>query len=196
MPILHTVVKNYSRYPIDTVWENAQDLEHVSVLHPDTNETFTLLFAAPDPGSSHAYDTLIYTATRKLLFGFARLRTFGFRRIIRRYNLHQVEFIPRLGVYSALNSLVFPSDREGYQTMLFDEVVMDVPRPFLFMEKQITESLQRHTRIQCEQDEAFRARRVELAARGIDLPLSVFNRSAFQRLTEQFKYSVERGPGA
>src|SRR5262249_42864766 len=150
----------------------------------------------PDPGSTNVYDTLIYTATRKLLFGFARLQTFGFRRIIRKYNIHQVEYLPHLDVTSALNSLVFPSDQAGYQTLLFDEIVMEVPRPFMFMQKHVERSLQRHAGTQCAQDEPFRERRVELARRGVNTPLSFFSESVFDRLTAQFRHSVDPPPAA
>jgi hypothetical protein len=34
------ILRNRSHYPIDIVWENAQDLEHVPYLHRATNSAF------------------------------------------------------------------------------------------------------------------------------------------------------------
>jgi hypothetical protein len=181
---IHTVVKNYSRFPIERVWENAKDLEHVAFLHSNTNREFHLLYCGKDKNSPFEYDIMVYRAVRK--FFFLRFNAFGFRRIIQNYQINQVEYVPALGITSALNSLLHPSDKIGYKTLMMDEIVMEVPRPIFWMKNRMIGALRRHTAIQCSEDEPFRERRVELHQRKIDLPFSVFNESAWTHLTSQF----------
>ena len=182
---IQTVVKNYSRYPIDFVWENAQDLEHVGFLHPKTNAEFFLLFHGKSNDSKNEYDTLIYRTRRRLLY-FFKIQTFGFRKIISQYNIHQVEYIPFFKTTSSLNSLLIKNNDPEFPTLMKDEIVMEVPFILKKLEHWIKKSLQRHATIQCGEDEPFRERRTELAKRGIKFPFRLYNESAFTRLTRQF----------
>ncbi len=191
MHTIRTVLRNYSRHAPETVWENAQDLEHVAFLHGDTNKGFRLLYAAAAPGSRHVYDVLVYSS-RRSLYGLG-LESFGFRRIVADFNIHQLEQIPTLKITTALNSLIFPSDRPEYRTLLLDEVVLQVPGPMRWLEGRIIRSLRRHTAIQCEQDETFRQRREQLGERGIRLPFSLFNQALYDELTSRFQVSLQTG---
>ena len=188
MATIHTVIKNYSRYPRDIVWENAQDIEHVSCLHSRTNKSFDLLYAGKESGSRYQYDTLIYKTTRRVYF--LTIHTFGFRRILSDYHIQQIEHIPLLGVTSALNSLLRETENSEYPTMLLDEVVMEVPPIMAWFKKYIIKSLQRHTAIQCQEDETFRERRFLLQQKEIKLPFRIFNQSTYSLLCAQFRESI------
>ena len=177
-------IKNYSRYDIDLVWENAKDLEHVAFLHSRTNKKFTLLFAGKMSENEHEYDVMVYRTERK--FHFLTFETFGFRKIVDRYNIHQLEYIPLLGITSCLNSLLFRSGDANRPTLMLDEVVWEMPAWFKPLKNYFINALRRHTKFQCEEDEPFRARRQELAERQIRLPLSVFNRSQLETLSSLF----------
>ncbi len=183
MKFIQTKVVNYSKYAKDLVWENAQDLEHVSVLHPNTNAYFEMLFCESFKKTSE-YDVMIYRAKRKLLF--ITFHSFGFRRIVSKYNLHQVEYIPWLGITSALNSLLYDSDKEGYSTKMVDEVVLKVPNWLYLLKSYFVKSLARHAAIQCQEDEPFRERLEVLAKRGIKMPYRSFSVSTFEELTSRF----------
>ena len=189
MPIIRAVVRNLSRYPIDAVWENAQDLEHVTILHPETNKSFTLLHAEKHKDSSNTYDVLVYRATRKVYF--MTLGTFGFRRIVKKYQINQVEYLPILGVTTALNSLLVKTGDPAHPTLLLDEVLLDVPALLYPLRGRIIASLQRHAAIQCRQDEPFRQRRELLREKGIDLPFRLFNESVFSELTSRFQETLD-----
>lgn len=180
MPIVRTVVENRSRFPIEVVWENAQDLEHVGFLHANTNRAFELMHHARAPGSQFTYDTMVYRSKRKL-FCFS-ISSFGFRRIVDTYNLHQVEHIPLLGITSFLNSQLVPTGDAEFPTLMRDEVIMEVPRILYPMRKYLAAALKRHATIQCAEDEPFRARRTELARRGIHMPYRIFFESTYEKL--------------
>jgi hypothetical protein len=181
---IHTVIRNYSRFPIDKVWENAKDLEHVAFLHSNTNKEFHLLYNGKEKNSPFEYDILVYRARRKLFF--LSFTAFGFRRIIQDHQINQVEYIPLLRITSALNSLLHPSDKPDFKTLMMDEIVMEIPKPLSWLKNYFIRALRRHTAIQCSEDEPFRERRVEIGKRKITLPFSLFNESAWTRLTNQF----------
>lgn len=183
-----TQIKNYSRYPIEAVWENAKDLEHVAYLHSRTNKAFHLLYAGKFSEREHEYDIMVYRTRRRFhLFSF---ETFGFRKIVGPYNIHQLEYIPFLGITSALNSLLYRNPDPEFPTVMVDEVIWEGPRWFAPLKKYLIGALQRHTRIQCAEDEPFRQRRQELKQREIRLPFSIFNRSQLDRLSERFQLAI------
>lgn len=186
MPTFRVVVENKSRYAIDCVWENAQDLEHVQYLHPNTNRVFQLMHVDKHPGSKYQYNTMVYRGTRKV-FGIFTISAMGFRTIVSDYNIHQIEHIPMLGVTSALNSLLYETGDPEFPTLMRDEVVMEVPRLLYFFRGYLGRALQRHARIQCAEDEPFRERRTLLAKKGIKLPYTIFFKSAYEQLTGLFQ---------
>lgn len=169
-------IRNFSKYPISLVWENAQDLEHVAHLHPRTNSEFELLYSFRYPNSSFAYDFLSFRTKRKAL-GFLPISTFGIRRIVKEAELHQLETIPLLGIKVALVSRLEIAEENPYQTVLVDSVTIQMPRFLYPLRNFLEENLRRHTRIQCEEDEPFRQRRLELNKRGIHLPFRLFRDS-------------------
>jgi hypothetical protein len=187
MPILQTVIENYSRYPIDIVWENAQDLEHVAFLHRKTNHSFEVVHVERHPLSTRAYDTMIYRSIRRL--GPFLVKTHGFRRIISDYRLHQIESLPWIGVTSALSSNLVPTGDPRFPTLLRDEVVMEIPRLLYWARHRIVASLARHARIQCEEDEPYRERRQTLRERGIRMPYRLFFETSYERLSRHFEGS-------
>jgi hypothetical protein len=189
--ILHTTLRNYSKFPIDIVWENAQDLEHVAYLHAHTNQSFKLLHIDKESGSSFEYDMMIYRTVRR--FFFFTFHTFGFRKIISRYNIHQMEYIPLFGMTTALNSLLISTGNPETPTMLLDEVVMELPGALSFLRNYFTKALKRHTAIQCGEDESFRERRDLLKTKGIKLPFSLFNDSHWNELCGKFKETLSKG---
>jgi len=186
LTILHTVVKNYSRYPIDIVWENAQDLEHVAWLHQKTNKAFTLLNTTRHPDSPFEYETMSYCAVRRLPLG-ASAKTWGMRRIVGKYNIQQLENIPLLGITSMLNSILRKSGRSDFPTEMVDEVVMEIPVWMAPFKSAIIKRLNRHAKIQCAEDEPFRERRQQLLERGIRLPFRIYNESVASRISGTFK---------
>lgn len=177
-------IKNFSRYDIDLVWENAKDLEHVAYLHARTNKRFTLLFSGKMSEREHEYDVMVYRTQRK--FHFLTFETFGFRKIVDKYNIHQLEYIPLLGITSCLNSLLFRTGDAEKPTLMLDEVVWEMPSWFSPLKRYFANALRRHTKLQCEEDEPFRARRKELADRNIKLPMSVFAKSQLETLSTMF----------
>jgi hypothetical protein len=181
---IQTQVKNFSRYPIDLVWENAKDLEHVGFLHGNTNKFFKLLHVEPDPSGRHEYGMMVFRTLRR--FHFLSFGTFGFRKIISKYNLYQMEYIPLIGMTIALNSVLKPNPDPEFPTLMLDEVVLELPRPLAFLGHYMARGLQRHTSIQCAEDEPFRARRQLLQSRKINFPFSIFNLSQWHELTSKF----------
>jgi hypothetical protein len=172
------VIRNHSDWPIDIVWENAQDLEHVACLHGNTNYGFRLIDVQPGRDGL-AYEAMTFMVRRRL-FGFVPVTNFGFRRITGPFEICQIDASPALGITTALRSRLERNAGDPAKTDLVDTVEITVPR-FLKPLRGILEvALRRHTRIQCEEDEAFRARRHELRDRGIHLPYSVLNRSLWE----------------
>lgn len=182
---IRIVLKNYSKFPIDTVWENAKDLEHVGFLHSNTNAFFQLLHVEKSKDSPHEYDTMVYRTVRKLKF--LRFNGSGFRKIISEFNIRQVEYVPFLKIYTCLNSLLFVNPNPNYPTVMVDEVVLIVPWYLGFLSEFFRKSLLRHTRIQCLEDEPFRARRTLLKSKGIKLPFSLFNQTFLEEIAPQFQ---------
>lgn len=180
-----TVVENKSRYEIDLVWENAKDLEHVGFLHRNTNAAFKLMAVEKQKYSTHEYDQMFYRTTRKMFF--FRFQTTGYRKIIQKYNLQQIEYIPLFGITTCLNSLLFPSADKAFPTRMVDEVVMEIPWVLKPLVAYFRKALKRHTAIQCQEDEPFRARRKLLHERGIVFPFSIFNEPQFKTLAQQFE---------
>lgn len=177
-------IKNLSRYPIESVWENAKDLEHVAYLHARTNHSFHLLYQGKLTERGHEYDVMVYRTRRK--FHFLTFETFGFRKIISEHNIHQLEYIPWLGITSCLNSLLFKNNDPKFPTVMVDEVVWEMPKIFAPLKNYFISALRRHTKLQCEEDEPFRARRCELRERGIKLPFSVFSIAKLDELSRLF----------
>ena len=189
---VHVVIKNLSRFPIEAVWENAKDLEHVTRLHSNTNHKFQLLFYNSFPDSHHEYDTLFYRAVRKLFF--LKFKAFGIRRIVKEFNIHQLEYIPWMNTTSALNSMLFRNKDPHYPTLMVDEVVMDIPWILKPSENYIKKLLKRHAAIQCSEDEPFRARRSLLREKKISLPFRFFSESDWKKLTGKFNLDVSQDP--
>lgn len=190
--VIRTVVENKSRYGIDFVWENAQDLEHVAYLHGNTNSSFELLHVEKVPTSPWQYKVMVYRGVRKLFF--LRFQAFGFRTIISDNNLHQVEHIPLLRIRSALNSMLVATGDPEFPTLMRDEVVMEVPWYMAPLKNYLQRALKRHASIQCQEDEPFRARRTELKRRGVNLPYRIFFESTYERLTARFQEKLPPRP--
>ncbi len=192
--LLQTEVKNFSRHAIDFVWENAKDLEHVAFLHANTNKAFKLLFVGSSKKSDHEYDVMVYRTKRR--FYFLSFETFGFRKIVDTYQIHQIEYIPLLGITSALNSLLFRTSESNYPTLMLDEVVMEMPFWLAPLKPYFSRALKRHTAIQCSEDEPFRERRSVLKNRGIELPFSIFNQTQYSELTSLFSAKLTPSIGS
>jgi len=190
---IQTTIRNYSRYPIQIVWENAQDLEHVAYLHSRTNRFFEMLYAGNESGSKYEYDVLVYRTVRK--FYFPGISTFGLRRIVGEHNIYQIEHIPLLGMTTALNSMLVPNSDPEFPTIMVDEVVIEIPRWMSFMKSFLLKTMHRHAGIQFSEDEPFRERRQILQRRKISLPFSLFNRTRFDQLTEKFKVKINELEG-
>lgn len=183
-------VQNSSQFDIDTVWENAKDLEHVATLHKKTNFDFELLYLAKE-SEAHEYDVLFYRSRRK--FFFLSFQACGFRKILSKYHLEQIEYIPMLRLTVCLNSLLEKSSSptiENIKTLLIDEVVIKGPWWIKLLKPMMHKSLQRHTRIQCLEDESFRARRSELKDRGLKFPFSIFAESTMSQVRKSFQNQV------
>ena len=172
-------IKNRSAWPIDIVWENAQDLEHVAFLHRSTNYRFRVLDVEARPDGAFPYDRMAYQGLRRL-FGFLPVSTFGFRRVLGPYEIRQIDISPLLGISTALRSTLERDPEDPGKTILVDEVEVSAPALLSPFRAWIEASLRRHARIQCAEDEAFRARRHALRERGIPLPFSVLNRSLWE----------------
>lgn len=186
---LRTKITNRSRFPINTVWENAQDLEHVGFLHSRTNRQFHLLYSSQEPGSLRPYDFLAYRTVRRLYFW--GIQTFGFRRIVTDYQLQQYEYLPLLGITTTLNSLLYATGDSKFPTEMVDEVVLEIPFIFAPLKKHLVKALHRHATIQCAEDEPYRERREELARRGIRFPFSLFKRTHWIEMTEAFRMGLQ-----
>jgi hypothetical protein len=175
-----TEIRNVSAWPLEIVWENAQDLEHVATLHRRTNSAFELLDVEPSPDGKSPYVAMTFMVKRKL-FGVVPIVSFGFRRIVGPGEIRQIDMNPTLGLTTALWSSLEHHPDDPQKTILVDRLEITMPwilRPFAGL---FDRALRRHTRLQCLEDETFRARRYELRERGIDLPLSILNRSRWER---------------
>lgn len=172
------LIENKSRHKASLVRENAIDLEHVAVFHKRTNASFELLHVEKLPGSTNAYDVMIYSSRRKVGRLFS-LTSFGFRRLEADQTILQMEVIPFLGWKSLLKSRLVESGDPEFPTILHDEVWVELPVIFRPFRAYIERSLKRHAGMQAIEDEPFRARRKELEDRGIAMPYRVFNESEF-----------------
>lgn len=188
--LIRTEIRNHSRFPIEIVWENAKDLEHVAYLHGKTNQSFQLMHVESVEGSQHEYSLLVYRCVRKL--GPLRFNSFGFRKIVSEHNIYQLEYTPLLGITTALNSLLFRSQDATHPTLMLDEVVMKVPWFFAPLETYLKKAMHEHANIQCSEDEPFRARRKVLQERGVRLPFSIFNESEWKSLTALFQVRLDQ----
>jgi hypothetical protein len=172
-------IANESAWPIDIVWENAQDLEHVATLHRGTNDAFEILEIRPGR-DGQPYESMTFLVKRRL-FGVLPVVTFGVRRIVGFGEIRQVDLTPTFGVSTALWSSLERHPDDPSRTILRDRIEISVPRllrPFVGV---FEAALRRHTRRQCEEDETFRARRHELRERGIHLPYSLLGRPLWER---------------
>jgi hypothetical protein len=180
MHTLKTIIRNKSAWPIDVVWENAQDLEHVATLHGRTNYSFQLLDVRRSKDARLPYESLIFAATRRM-FGLLPVTSFGFRRIVGEHEIWQMDVSPLLRLTTALRSTLERDPEDPEKTILVDYVTITVPSALKPLGGLIVKALERHTRLQCEEDETFRARRVELKKRGINLRPSILATPAWER---------------
>ena len=127
---------------------------------------------------------MIFLVKRKL-FGLVPVTTYGFRRIVGRFEIWQIDVSPLFGVTTALRSSLVPDETDPARTVLLDDLEITMPRILKPFQRVLEAALRRHTRLQCAEDETFRARRVELKSRGIHLPPSILNRSAWQATFER-----------
>jgi hypothetical protein len=175
-----TEIRNVSAWPIEIVWENAQDLEHVAILHRRTNYGFELLDVTPARHGWAPYESMIFMVKRKL-FGVVPIVNFGFRRIVGPREIWQVDINPTFNVTTALWSTLERHPADPARTVLVDRLEITGPRIMRPFVRLFERALRRHTRMQCLEDESFRARRFELRQRGIDLPPSILNQSFWER---------------
>lgn len=182
--IIHIKVENKSRHSVETVWENAKDLEHVGYLHSRTNKFFQLMHVEMNKAAPLEYTLMIFRTLRR--FHFLSFDTFGFRKIMAPYNLYQLEYIPLLRTTIALNSIVKPSSDPEFPTILLDEVIMEVPKIMGGLKTYFTNALKRHTAIQCSEDEPYRERRTLLKQKRLSFPFSVLNLGQWADLTSHF----------
>ena len=178
-------ITNKSQYPIDFVWENAQDMEHIAFLHRHTNYSFSILNLEPDLSNKFLYQSLSYLVKRKML-SFLPLTTFGHRKIISKFELWQVEYCPFLGIYTFLRSTLKTNSLNPNHTDMIDYVQIFVPPAYKFLGPIFTWSLKRHAKKQCQEDEPFRMRRKELHERNLNIPPSVLNKTIWEKATENF----------
>lgn len=175
-----TEIRNVSAWPIEIVWENAQDLEHVATLHRTTNYGFEILEMRPGRDGQSPYESMTFMVKRRL-FGVLPIVNFGVRRIVAFGEIRQVDVNPTFGVTTALWSSLERHPEDPSRTILVDRLEISMPRllrPFVGV---FEAALKRHTRRQCAEDETFRARRHELRERGIHLPFSLLNPSLWER---------------
>ena len=140
-----------------------------------------MLYAEPDPTGRHPYQSMVFMVRRKML-GFLPVTSFGVRRIAGEREIWQMERNPLLRVETRLRSTLERNRDNREYTDLVDYVRVTVPSALRPFETLLAAALRRHTRIQCDQDESFRARRLELRERGIDLPFSLFNGPAWDEI--------------
>ena len=173
-------IRNVSAWPIEIVWENAQDLEHVAILHRRTNYGFELLDVQHARDGWAPYESMIFMVKRRL-FGIIPIVNFGFRRIVGPHEIWQVDVNPTFDVSSALRSTFEPHPADPGKTVLVDRLEITGPRVMRPFVRFFKAALRRHTRLQCLEDESFRARRFELRERGINPPPSILNQSLWER---------------
>lgn len=182
-------IRNPSAWPVEFVWENAQDLEHVATLHRRTNSSFELLDVRPAPGGDAPYESMIFMVRRRL-FGVLPIMTFGFRRIVGPLTIQQIDINPAFGVTTALTFTLERDPADASRSVLVDRLEISMPRILKPFARFFDAALRRHTRLQCAEDESFRARRHELRQRGIHLPVSVLRSSLWDRT-----FGAGDGPG-
>ncbi|MDA8855621.1 hypothetical protein N9I82_00670 [Alphaproteobacteria bacterium] len=191
MPTCQVTAKNFSDYSMDLVWENAQDMEHVGTLHSNTNIAFEIISVEKSDDKKFLYRQLAYSATRKV-FGFIPMKTFGYRKIIKKYYLVQVEFNPLLNIRSELLSTILPHPNDEQKCIMVDHVSINIPWWLLPLKNVMSRAILRHAKTQCEEDEDFRARRKVLLDKKINIPPSLFNESFIQKFEKKVtaKYDV------
>jgi hypothetical protein len=175
------VSSNMSNYSPELVWENAQDMEHVGTLHSNTNEAFRIINLSRLKNSEFLYEQLSYSATRKLM-GFLPMNTFGYRKILKKFHLLQVEYNPLLNMKTQLISTIEPHKDDPKKSWMIDYVTVSVPFFLLPAKKIIISALKNHAKTQCLEDEEFRQRRLELLDRKIHLPLSIFDETLMDEI--------------
>lgn len=181
-PLLFEVeVVNESSYSREIVWENAQDVEHVATLHTNTNFWFRILSYTSDfekPIGSQ-YDYLSFLAKRKVA-GFIKIGSVGARRLVEKYKIQQLEISPLLQLYTVLHSTIEPNPNDKNGSLLRDRVLVYGPTLFKPLQQLMKKEIIHHAKQQCVEDETFRARRVELQARGIKIPFRLLDKSLFE----------------
>ena len=182
---LKMTLTNISKFSIDFVWENAQDMEHIGFLHTKTNYSFRLFNVEPDKSRMFLYLSLAYIVKRKFL-SFIPLNTFGYRKIINKYEIWQVEVCPALGFRTFLKSTLIKNAANPEFTNMVDHVEITIPIILRPLTPLFIWSLKRHAKTQCEEDEPFRMRRKELHERGLYLPPSILQKSIWEEATENY----------
>lgn len=180
--ITTVVCKNRSDYNRNTVWENAQDLEHLPSLHRTTNSRIQLLHYVKSDGLGDVYDDLVFRARRR--FGFLSFQSIGVRRIVGKYKLVQIESFPLLGIQYRLSSSVEVDPLNNEKSICCDDVEVfwfRFCKPFSrFLDRRI----QYHAKQQNLEDETFRERRTDLRSRGLNIPLTILNKTLFEEFFE------------
>jgi len=182
---IRCTITNRSDYPIDFVWENAQDMEHIGFLHRNTNFDFSIVDLEPDLSNKFLYQSLSYLVKRKML-GFLPLNTFGHRKIISKYELWQVEYCPFLGISTFLRSTLKANSKNPDHTDMIDYVEIFTPSIYKYFGPIFTWSLKRHARKQCLEDEPFRMRRKELYDRNLNIPPSILQKTIWEKVTNNY----------
>jgi len=192
MPTFQVTSTNASDYSMDLVWENAQDMEHVGTLHSNTNIAFELISVEKSDDKTFLYKQLAYSATRKV-FGFIPMKTFGYRKIIKKFYLVQVEFNPLLNIRTELLSTIQPHPHDEQKCIMVDHVDINAPWWLMPLRKIMSKAILRHAKTQCDEDEDFRARRKVLLDKKINIPPSLFNESLIQKFEKKVtdRYGVK-----
>ena len=179
-------ISNESNYDADIVWENAQDLEHINFLHKNTNFDYQTLYAKPSKNKDFAYDLLFFKSIRKLA-KFLPITSFGFRKIIKKYEIWQTEWSPLIKTRVSLKSTIEPVGKKYKKTQLIDYIQVEAPYITKLIKNRMISELENHARIQCLEDEDFRMRRQNLKNRGINQPLRFFNEPEWEKIFENFE---------
>lgn len=182
LPCLVSIdLRNESQFNKDVVWENAQDVEHVATLHPKTNKWFRILHHTrnlSNPVGSQ-YDDLSFLSKRRVAFFFT-VSSVGVRKLVSKYHIQQVEYSPRLRIYTVLDSRIEENSADPGGSVLYDFVRVYGPPIYSLISFRIRRELAFHAKQQCKEDETFRARRFELTQREIKFPYRLLDKSIFE----------------